>query len=307
MAQKTDIAAAKARKQKIVLVVAGVALVGLAAIQLPKLTTSDSPPAAVPAAASADTAAGSVPSTGVVAAPATPVAGSGTVAGARRPAAYVAGVALPGSPVVRPATGQLASFTLFETRDPFVQQVGDTAADGQAGVEVAPGAGSPVPADVAPASPADSDSAVPGDTGAVAGSDTATAGDVPEVPAAKPLPIAYATIMLDGKPQQLQLKAGERRFPKSQPLFVLVALTKKQAKIGVVGGSFENGGTVALSLGKRLTLLNTATGVRYALELQYTGSEPETIEGFSTAATAQPEAPAQPAAPAGGTVEVTSP
>ena len=54
MAQKTDIAAAKARKQKIILAVAGVALIGLAVIQVPKLMKkSDSQPAAAPAAATA--------------------------------------------------------------------------------------------------------------------------------------------------------------------------------------------------------------------------------------------------------------
>ena len=54
MAKKTDIAAAKARKQKIILAAAGVALVGLAVIQVPKLMKSDSQPvAAAPAATAA--------------------------------------------------------------------------------------------------------------------------------------------------------------------------------------------------------------------------------------------------------------
>ena len=37
-----------------------------------------------------------------------------------------------------------------------------------------------------------------------------------------------------------------------------------------------------------MTLVNTATGVRYVLKLVYTGTAPETIEGFTTA----PGAPA---------------
>ena len=64
-------------------------------------------------------------------------------------------------------------------------------------------------------------------------------------------------------------------------MFVLVSLKKKQAKIGVAGGSFDNGKTVTLKLGQKLTLVNTATSVRYQLKLVYTGTEPETIEGFS--------------------------
>ncbi len=69
--------------------------------------------------------------------------------------------------------------------------------------------------------------------------------------------------MFDGKPQQLQVK---QKFPKGEPLFVLVSLKKKQAKIAVAGGSFDDGNNVTLTLGKKLTLLDTATGVRYELE-----------------------------------------
>ena len=58
--------------------------------------------------------------------------------------------------------------------------------------------------------------------------------------APKPPPVAYATIMLDGKPQQLRSK---QTFPKGDPMFVLVALKKKQAKIGVAGGAFDDGKT----------------------------------------------------------------
>jgi hypothetical protein len=65
-------------------------------------------------------------------------------------------------------------------------------------------------------------------------------------------------------------------------MFVLVSLKKKQAKIGVAGGTFDDGATVTLTFGKKLTLANTATGVRYELKLVYTGSQPEVIESFST-------------------------
>ena len=106
--------------------------------------------------------------------------------------------------------------------------------------------------------------------------------------------------MLDGKPQQLQVKD---KFPKGDPMFVLVSLKKKQAKIGVAGGSFDDGQTVTLTLGKKVTLLNTATGVRYELKLVYTGTQPETIEGFSTKAD-QPASPAD-GASASSTVSAT--
>ena len=49
---------------------------------------------------------------------------------------------------------------------------------------------------------------------------------------------------------------------------------------------------MTLTLGKKVTLLDTATGVRYELKLVYTGSAPEQIEGFSTQQPDQPAASA---------------
>ncbi len=250
MAQKPDIAAAKARKQKIVLAVAGVALVGLAVIQGPKLMKGGSQPAAAPAAAapaSADPASATTAPVAVAAAAST-----------SKPAGYVAGVALPGGTTVRVAsTNQLTAFTLFEVKDPFVQQVDDQTGLAQPDASAAPAA--------ADASAADGGTAATADSGAPA--------------AAKPEPVVYATIMLDGKPQQLKVK---EKFPAKSPLFVLVSLKKKQAKIGVAGGSFDDGQNVTLAFGKKVTLVDTATGVRYELKLVYTGSTPEVLEGFST-------------------------
>ena len=249
MAQKPDIAAAKARKQKIILAVAGVALVGLAVIQGPKLMKGGSQPAAAPVAAapaSADPASATTAPVAVAAAAST-----------SKPAGYVAGVALPGGTTVRVAsTNQLTAFTLFEVKDPFVQQVDDQTGLAQPDASAAP---------AADASAADGGTAAPADSGAPA--------------AAAPEPVVYATIMFDGKPQQLKVK---QKFPAKSPLFVLVSLKKKQAKIGVAGGSFDDGQNVTLAFGKKVTLVDTATGVRYELKLVYTGSTPEELEGFST-------------------------
>jgi hypothetical protein len=254
MAQKPDIAAAKARKQKIILAVAGVALVGLAVIQVPKLMKGGSEPTAAPVAeapASADPASATTAPVAVAAAAST-----------SKPAGYVAGVALPGGTTVRVAsTNKLAAFTLFEVKDPFVQQVDDQTGLAQPDAPAAPAA------DAAPADGAASadGAAAPAGSGAPA--------------AATPEPVVYATIMFDGKPQQLKVK---QKFPTKSPLFVLVSLKKKQAKIGVAGGSFDDGKNVTLALGKKVTLVDTATGVRYELKLVYTGSAPEELEGFST-------------------------
>ena len=249
MAQKPDIAAAKARKQKIVLAVAGVALVGLAVIQGPKLMKGGSQPAAAPVAAASASADPASAATAPVAA----VAAASTA----KPAGYVAGVALPGGTTVRVAsTNQLTAFTLFAVKDPFVQQV-----DEQTGV----------------AQP--DSSTAPADDAAAADGGTAGGADSGAPAATQPEPVVYATIMFDGKPQQLKVK---QKFPTKSPLFVLVSLKKKQAKIGVAGGSFDDGENVTLALGKKVTLVDTATGVRYELKLVYTGSAPEELEGFST-------------------------
>jgi len=256
MAQKRDIAADKARKQKIVLAVAGVLLVGIAVLQVPKLMKGSSQPDAAPAAAAAPSDAATTPV----------AAATGTVtptSAVTKPAAFVAGVALPGTQVAAAEKSQLASFTLFEPGDPFVQQVNDPPAGAATdGLNVQQGTGQPA-TDVPAAS-----------SGGSAGSSGASTSPV------KAPEIAFATINFDGKPQQLEVK---QKFPKNDPMFVLVSLKKKQAKIGVAGGSFDDGATVTLAFGKKLTLLNTATGVRYELKLVYTGSQPEVIEGFSTA------------------------
>ena len=113
MAKTTDMAAEKARKQKIILAVAGVLLVGMAVIQVPKLMKSDSTPAAAPAAETAPAAATTTATPTTAAAVTTT-----TVAVTGKPAAFVAGVGLPATRVPEPAKSQLASFTLFEAERP---------------------------------------------------------------------------------------------------------------------------------------------------------------------------------------------
>ncbi len=127
MAQTTDMAAEKARKQKIILIVAAVMLAGLAAFQLPKiLGGSSSTPAAAP------TEEGVVdPATGVagdLTGTTGTTGGTGAAVVVGKPAGFVAGVPLPSTSRAKVSTGQLASFTLFESKDPFVQQVSEETA-----------------------------------------------------------------------------------------------------------------------------------------------------------------------------------
>jgi hypothetical protein len=257
-----DTAAAKAKKQKMILIVGGVLLLAVVAFQVPKMMKGSGSTAA-PAAAS--TVAGApVVGTPAGGTPLPVVAASVPTKGS----AVIAGVSLPRGGVVKVETSQLASFTLFEVKDPFVPQVGDEEA-------------------AADSSSSTSGEAPPADAGAgTTGTDTSagSAGGSPpadSTPAAPPAPIVYATIDFNTKPQQVQVKGT---FPTPEPLFVLRSLTKKQAKISVAGGSFDGGKPVTLKLGKKVTLVNTATGVRYVLKLTYTGMQPEVIQGFTTTA-----------------------
>lgn len=250
-----DTAAAKAKQQKIILIVGGVLLLAVVALQGPKLMkgsggTTAAPPAAAVAADGTVTGAAPLP----VAVLVTPTKGS----------ALVAGVALPRAVAVKVETNQLASFTLFDAKDPFVPQVGDeTATSTDQTGETA--TANPT---TEPTNPGTSGSTGPTATGSTTSTTT------------QPVPVTYATIDFNTKPQQVQVKD---KFPAAEPLFVLKSLTKKQAKISVAGGSFDGGKPVTLKRGKQLTLVNTATGVRYTLKLVYTGAQPEVIEGFTTA------------------------
>lgn len=247
-----DTAAAKAKKQKIILIVGGVLLLAVVGIQGPKLLKGSGSSAAPPAAGA----------TGGTVAVATPVAAAVVASGGS--AAVVAGVSLPRANVVKVETSQLASFTLFEAKDPFVQKVGeeDAASAEQAGATSTNPTGSSSTAAETP---------TPSASGATPATTTPPPPPQP--------PVIYATIDFDTKPQQLKVKDT---FPTPEPLFVLRSLTKKQAKISVAGGSFDDGAPVTLKLGKKVTLVNTATGVRYVLKLVYAGSQPEEIEGFTT-------------------------
>ena len=251
-------AAAKAKKQKIVLIAGGVLLLGLGAIQGPKLLGGSKaavPPPAAAAAANPSVAAGTVTTPGGTTATAVKVSGS-------RPTAILAGVSIQGSGAPVADTGQLLMFSLFEAKDPFVPQTSDELS------------GTTEPT----ATPTLSDTQ-PGTTGAD-GVTSSSAGASTAPPKEAPAPTTNATIVMNGKAYPLVVKES---FPKADPLFVLVSLKPKLAKVGVAGGSFADAKTIPLVQGKKVTLVNEATGARYVLKLVYTGSAPEQTESFTQA------------------------
>ncbi len=262
--KREDAAAKKAKRQKIILGVIGAVLVGLVALQGPKLLNRGGGTEAAsttPAAPSAAPIATSPAATGGAAAAAAISAPRG------KTAAVVAGVPISAGPPSQATHAQLVSFTLFDPKDPFVQAVNSEDATGQpSDSSGTTGASGPSGSDQSQGTGSSGGSSSSSGSGASSASTPAQ-------------PIAYATINLNGHPQQVKVKDD---FPASSPLFVLKSLQKKAAKIGVAGGSFDDGQAVVLKLNKTVTLLNTATGVRYQLKLVYTGTQPEVIEGFTT-------------------------
>ena len=258
--KREDAAAAKAKKQKMILVIAGVALLGVAALQGPKLLKQINPPAAeaTPAAPAAATPATTIGTT-LAASTGTAVVVR-TTSSAPGPKAILAGVTIEGGVAPAPAEGQLWSFSLFDPKDPFVPQASD---------EV-PATAAPAP----PPPPAPAPAPAP-DTGAGGTSNGGTGSGATGKPAS-----TDATITMNGRAYALTVKGP---FPKAEPLFVLVSLKPKVAKIGVAGGSFQDGKTIALTMGKKVVLVNDATGARYTLELVYTGTGPEQTESFTQA------------------------
>jgi hypothetical protein len=232
MAKKID-PKAKAKRQKVIAGIGGVLLLGLLAFQVPRTLKMLHPP---DQSASSTTPAATTPSTGTsIAAP--------SLSGGNAVAAVSAGGDGLSDPDALPAaqSGQLLAFGLFRTKDPFAQQL-------KAGTT---GPGGPAPVSGASSGPTGS-----------AGPKTSTSGG-----SSPTLTVAHtsAVISVDGHSQSVSVGG---QFPSSDPVFTLVSLTAKTARVGIAGGSLENGHpTVTLKRNQPMTLLNTADGTRYVLRL----------------------------------------
>jgi hypothetical protein len=249
MAKKFD-PKAKAKRQKIIIAVGGVLLLGLLAFQIPrtmKMLHQEDPPDE-PAAVS--TTPGSNPL-----APPT-LSGDGASLAATSSGSGD-GLVDPDTPPA-PASGQLVSFSLFKSKDPFHQQVKDC---GTGACDVA------VPATTAKpkSTPAPATS---GTAASSSGSVVPSLGGTTSSPKPAPAsaqPVRRATISVNGVSEVVEVG---KSFPTDDPVFKLVSLTRKKATISIAGGSFESGAqSITLELGKTLVLLNTADGTRYELNL----------------------------------------
>ncbi|MHB8642123.1 MAG: hypothetical protein ACYDA3_04480 [Gaiellaceae bacterium] len=250
----------KAAKQKKIVIAGSVLLLALLAYEVPKtMKMLNAKPvanayAAAPAAATPATPAPAVSS-------ATPAA-SPTATASATPAVATGGSSVD-SIVVNadltptPLEGQLTDLTAtFTTKDPFKQQL------------IAGSTSSP-PTTTTGTTPAKKTggSVVPG-----SGTGTGTT-----TPAGAP---TSAVISINGIDSPVDV-AGD--FPAVQPLFHLVSLTAKTAKISIAGGSLSSGApTITLKLNVPTTLMNTADGTRYKLVLVSTSASAATTTPTTT-------------------------
>jgi len=230
-----DIREAKDRRAKRLAIGGVVVLAAVLAFEVPHVLkkSGGSASSAPPAATTTDA------TTGASAPPAT--TSPGTAAAANVP---VTSTKLPNSDMTpRRLKSQLYSFSHFAGKDPFVQQV--SASDITSGPTGASGASS---------------------SGAAA-SGVITAGPAPaqQTSARTLAQRGSVTIQVNGKVQTIRVGAS---FPSSNPLFKLVSVANGVARIGIAGGSYASGAqTVSLATGRSLTLVDTADGIRYKLEL----------------------------------------
>lgn len=234
MAKKVDLKA-KAKRQKIMAAGGGVLLLAVLAIQVPRtMAMLNAKPAPPPPAAVA--APGTVPSDPSV------LPTPGAVGGGAAPTASGDGTLVDSDPVPVAADGQLISFGRFTSKDPFAEQIDETSAGGGGGSTPAPsGPGATPEGGVVPAAPS---------------------GGSPGV-------ATSAVISVNGV-QETVATGGE--FPKDAPVFRLAKVVGGEVRVGIAGGALASGSpTVTLRKGKAVTLVNTADGTRYELELVSVG------------------------------------
>lgn len=234
-----DLRAAKDKKMKKVAAGLSVVLAIVLAFEVPSmLKGSGGGGAATPPAATTTNSTSATPVSSAVPATTPP----GTAAAAVTP--VTSSQPLPNSDSL-PKVGkqQLASFSHFASKDPFVPQV--VAVTGQPNATGQSASGQPTQA---------------GSTGTTAAVKT-------HHQSTRTLAVrGAARISVNGRVQVVRVGTS---FPSANPLFRLVSVgSNGVAKVGIASGSYSSGArTVSLVPGRTLTLVDTADGIRYQLRL----------------------------------------
>jgi hypothetical protein len=270
----------RVRRQKIIIAVGSVALLAILGFELPKFLGGHGDSGVIEAVTTISPAAGT-----------TPVVPVGTLPNTDRI-------------VVARSSNQLISFGLFKSKDPFVQQLTTTAP-----TETTPPPSSETPpASTTPTTTSDGPAVVlvpvvPGGSSSTPpGSSTPGSSTTPSTSTTLPPVPTSALIATNGVCEQVSVKGT---FPASENIFRLVSVAKdgKSVQVGIVGGSFDSGQpTATLKVGDKITLVNTADGTRYVIELK---TKCSTIATPGTTTTSQPGS-TTPVAPAPVTTDTTT-
>jgi hypothetical protein len=275
-----SLAERRVRRQKIFIAAGSVVLLGVLGFQLPKLLGGNDGQKQLEQALSTAL-------DGVTAPAASPVVPAGQ---------------LPGDVVVvRRDSNQLISFGLFKSKDPFVQQLTSTASDTPATPPAsAPPAATTPKTSIEPAPPVVVPLGPPSTPTVPSGPSTVPDTTTPAAPTA-PAPVpTEALLATNDICERVSVKGT---FPATENIFRLVSIAKngKSVQLGIVGGSFDSGQpTATLKLGDKLTLVNTADGTRYVIELKAkcAGLETQPVGAPATTTTATQPIPTTPVAPA---------
>jgi hypothetical protein len=266
--KRQDALKAKEKKQKVIVAVGGVVLLGLLAFQVPRVMKQmhrGSAQAAVPTTVSTPTGS----SAPTLEAPTTARGqeAPGGSSGSTGSGAEAAGVITRASGAA--TQGQLASFSRFESKDPFSQQVSasegaaTSSSGGRSGSKSTSGASGGI------ASGSGSGSGAASGSGATSGSGTTATGTAP-APGSAVISVNGTLMSVSVGSDFPQPTTAE---PNATPLFHLVSLTSTTAKISIAGGSYTSGAsTVTLRVNRPVTLMNTADGSRFKLILKPQGT-----------------------------------
>lgn len=238
------------KRAKIAAGVGGLLFLVVAAIEVPSLMSSlnrKPPPGAYATDAGNRNADGSIPLPNVSVS--SGLTGNGQLADTDVPA--------------QSSDGQLVSFSVFQTKNPFVPQVSSTPdATSSSGASAPTGAekgGADVPPPTTTTAPTTPTSVVPPTPTAPAPTPTPTT----TTPTVAPPPTV--SISVNGKVARV---ASQGTFPAGSPVFRLVSFSSDSAQVAIVGGSYSDGGaTLTLRLNRPVTLENQTSGQRYTLEL----------------------------------------
>lgn len=255
--KRVDLAKQREKRTKVAAIVGVVLLIAVAAYEIPSMLAVMNKKA--PPGSTIDNGPSSVLPN--VAGGATPSSTSTTPSGA-----------LVNTDVPPPSgAGQLVSFSVFDTKNPFAPQVSSAPSPPTTSAAPTtankPGADVPTGATTTPTTTTPTTtlptSTTPGGT-VVPPTQTTPTSTTPTATTTTPVQ-PTVSLSVNGIVSHV---ASQGTFPTGTPVFRLVSFSKGTAQIGIVGGSYATGDpTITLQAGTPITLENQTDGKRYRIEL----------------------------------------